>query len=312
MSERKSVRIVFMGTPEFAVPSLEALLNAGFEITAVVTAPDKPAGRGMKMKQSAVKEFAQKRSLNILQPENLKSPEFIQKLKATQPDLQVVVAFRMLPEVVWALPPMGTINLHASLLPQYRGAAPINHAVINGETMTGVTTFKLRHEIDTGSILMQEKVAIDETDDAGTLHDKLMTVGAGLVVRTVNGLTKGTLKEIDQSDLAKNTELKPAPKIHKEDTILDWYQSTRQIFNRIRGLSPHPGTSTFLNGKRILLSKTEMLAGDPDITPGDYETDKKTYLHIATLDGFIKILRLKPEGKREMNIEDFLRGHRDI
>lgn len=312
MTVKNSVRIVFMGTPEFAVPSLKALIDAGFEIDAVVTAPDKPAGRGMKIRQSAVKKFSLEHSLRILQPENLKSPEFVQELTNIHPDLQVVVAFRMLPEAVWALPPMGTINLHASLLPQYRGAAPINHAIINGETSTGVTTFKIKHEIDTGNILMQTKVAIDERDDAGILHDKLMVAGADLIVQTVMGLKNGTLKGIDQNDLIKNTELKPAPKIHKEDTILDWYQPTRQIFNRIRGLAPYPGTSTFLKGKRIILSKAEAMTEEPTITPGDYETDGKSYLHIATMDGFIKVLRLKPEGKRDMGIEDFLRGHRNL
>lgn len=312
MTVENSVRIVFMGTPDFAVPSLEALIDAGYYIAGVVTAPDKPAGRGMKLKESAVKQFALKHSLIVLQPANLKAPEFIGELKALKPDLQVVVAFRMLPETVWSFPPMGTINLHASLLPQYRGAAPINHAIINGETETGVTTFRLRHEIDTGNILMQEKVQIEPSDNAGTLHDKLMAVGARLVVKTVEGITDGTLKGIDQQALVKDEELKPAPKIHKEDTILDWWQPTQQILNRIRGLSPYPGTSTFLNGKRMLISEVEPVDEKPEITPGDYETDKKTCLRIATLDGFLNILRIKPEGKREMGIEEFLRGHRDL
>lgn len=312
MSVENPLRIVFMGTPEFAVPTLKALIDAGYSIAGVVTSPDKPAGRGMKLQQSDVKKFAEEKALKILQPTNLKSESFINELKDLNADLQVVVAFRMLPEIVWNMPPMGTINLHGSLLPQYRGAAPINHAIINGETETGVTTFKLKHDIDTGNILLQEKIQITPEDNAGTIHDKLMNIGAALVVKTVEGLQKGTLKEINQDTLPSGAILKHAPKLHKEDGQINWNESAANIFNRIRGLSPYPGAYTFIKNKRILI--TQAVIGDPvNNTPtGEYQTDQKSFLQFAANDRFIKILRIKPEGKREMIIEDYLRGQRNL
>ncbi len=301
-----------MGTPEFAVPTLKALLGAGYNIVAVVTSPDKPAGRGLKLQESDVKKFAIQQGLKIMQPANLKSPEFINELKNVHADIQVVVAFRMLPEMVWSMPPMGTINLHASLLPQYRGAAPINHAIINGETETGVTTFKLKHEIDTGNILLQERIPISPSDNAGTIHDKLKEIGASVVLKTIEGLRNGSLKEVSQDNISDNSVLKPAPKIHREDGNIDWHKPSETIINLIRGLSPHPGAFTFLNNKRILIMEAAADQSQEKIKPGNYQTDYKSYLRFATGDGFIKILRLKPEGKREMSISDFLRGHRDF
>lgn len=312
MSDNETFRIVFMGTPYFAVPSLEALIDAGFHISAVVTAPDRPAGRGMKLQESDVKKAALKHGIKVLQPTNLKSEEFLNELRDIKPDLQVVVAFRMLPEVVWSFPPLGTINLHASLLPQYRGAAPINHAIMNGETETGVTTFKLKHEIDTGNILLQEKIQIGTTDNAGTVHDKLMKAGAGLLVKTVKGLKEGTLKEIEQDQLVEGTTIHHAPKIFREDCEIQWNKSTEQVYNQIRGLSPYPGAFTFLNGKRIIITDQEIEVTRPLKTPGEYETDGKSFLKIAAADGYIQVLALKPEGKREMNVTDFLRGQRDL
>jgi len=279
---------------------------------AVITAPDKPAGRGMKMQQSEVKKFALAHSIKVLQPTNLKSPEFINELKTINPDLQVVVAFRMLPEVVWNLPPMGTINLHASLLPQYRGAAPINHAIINGENETGITTFRLKHDIDTGNILLQEKVPITESDNAATLHDKLMSEGSKLLVRTVNGLRDGTLQEISQDSIMTHTPFKHAPKIFRENCEIKWDDTVVNIYNLVRGLSPKPGAFTFLNGTRIIITESEKDNSTPEAPPGAYITDGKTFLKFAATDGYLSILKLKPEGKGVMNIEDFLRGRRDL
>lgn len=305
----RDLKIVFMGTPAFAVPSLD-LLNKDFKVVAVVTAPDKPAGRGMKMHQSDVKKYATDHNIPVLQPTKLKSPEFLEQLKKINPDIQVVVAFRMLPETVWSLPRLGTINLHASLLPQYRGAAPIHWAVINGEKETGVTTFKLKHEIDTGNILMQEKVTIGDDETTGELHDKLMTIGAGLLLKTVHGIYEGTIKDSPQSTLTGTLKLKPAPKIHTEDCKVNWDQPTRQVFNFIRGLNPFPGAYTFLNDARIKIGSVSKQIEDPKSTPGQLKTDGKSFLKFATADGFISVLTLKPEGKREMSIEDFLRGRR--
>lgn len=301
-----------MGTPEFAVPTLSALLEGGYEVAGVITAPDKPAGRGMKLQQSAVKKFALEHALKILQPVNLKSPEFINELRALKADLQIVVAFRMLPEIVWNMPSRGTINLHASLLPQYRGAAPINHAIINGETKTGVTTFKLKHDIDTGNILLQKVVPISEKDTAGTVHDKLMSVGAGLVITTIERLLDGTLNELAQNEITAGSKLKSAPKLNREDGKIDWKKNTLDIYNLIRGLSPYPGAFTFLKDKRIIVTEAVADSVDSGLPPGAWQTDNKTFLNFATADGLIKILKLKPEGKREMHIEDFLRGYRDI
>jgi methionyl-tRNA formyltransferase len=241
MSQRSNasnqLRIIFMGTPEFAVPSLEILISNGYQVVAVITAPDKPAGRGMLMQQSAVKKFALEHQLNILQPSNLKDPLFVEELKNLTPDLQIVVAFRMLPDVVWQLPRIGTFNLHGSLLPQYRGAAPINWAIMNGEKEIGVTTFFLHHEIDTGNIILQEKMLIDEKETAGSLHDRMKVTGAQLVLKTVQTLLTGTYPLIEQQE---NKELKRAPKIYTEDCNIQWNRQTVSIYNQIRGLSPYP------------------------------------------------------------------------
>lgn len=310
--QEKSLRIVFMGTPEFAVASLDALVSSGFNIVAVITAPDKPAGRGMKLQQSAVKKYALEKELLVLQPTHLKSAAFVSQLKEINPDIQVVVAFRMLPEVVWNLPRLGTINLHASLLPQYRGAAPINWSIINGEKETGVTTFKLQHEIDTGNILLSKKVIIEENDNAGVLHDKLMTTGAALLVQTLKGIASGEIREIDQQHIAVEGEIHHAPKIHSEDCEINWDSTTEKVFNLIRGLSPFPGAFTFLQSKRIKVLEAKREYASPRNAPGNYETDRKTYLKFATKDGYIFLTRIKPEGKSEMSIEDFLRGKRDL
>jgi len=301
------MRIVFMGTPDFAVASLAALVDAGFEIVAVVTAADKPAGRGQKVSESAVKKYAVEKGLKVLQPVKLKDPEFIAELQALKADLQVVVAFRMLPEMVWNMPPKGTINLHGSLLPQYRGAAPINHAIINGETESGVTTFFLKHEIDTGDIIEARKVAIKETDTAGDLHDQLMYTGAQLLVDTVKAIEKGEYKEQPQSE-AEN--LKHAPKIFKDFCKIDWNQPLLNIYNLVRGLSPYPTAFTQLNDKTLKIFKAEMEIAAPEVNPGEFLTDGKTFLKFAAKDGFLKLTDLQYEGKKRMTVEEFLRGMR--
>ncbi len=303
------MRIIFMGTPDFAVGSLKALLNAGENIVSVITAPDKPAGRGQKLNESAVKKFAVEHSLNILQPEKLKNPEFLEQLKALKADLQVVVAFRMLPEVVWAMPKYGTINLHASLLPQYRGAAPINWAIINGEKESGVTTFFLKHEIDTGDVLLSEKVIITEDMTAGDLHDALMDTGADLLKKTVSAIAKNDYQEKPQSAFDEK-ELKHAPKIFKEDCRIDWNNSNEQVYNLIRGLSPYPAAyTTFLDkGFKIYIAEKEQTK--PETAAGEFVSDGKTYLKFATQDGFISVKEIQQEGKKKMMIEDFLRGIR--
>lgn len=300
--------IVFMGTPEFAVASLEALLNAGEDVAAVITAPDKPAGRGQKLQESAVKKFAHAHQLPVLQPTNLKDPAFLSELKAFQADLQVVVAFRMLPEVVWNMPPKGTINLHASLLPQYRGAAPINHAIINGETETGVSTFLLQHEIDTGNILFSEKVAIGPDDTASDLHDKLMTVGAGLLVDTVKAVQKGEIA--GQPQPMDRGDLKPAPKIHKEDCLIDWNQPVRKVYNFIRGLSPYPTAYTSLEGKVLKIYGASPEESPVEQNPGTVDSDGKSYLKFACNDGYIRVTDLQIQNKKRMSVTDFLRGYR--
>ena len=312
MKDYKSLRIIFIGTPEFAVASLNSLVKAGCKIVGVITAPDKPGGRGMQLQQSAVKKYAVENNLNVLQPEKLKNSEFIEELKSLNADLQIVVAFRMLPEIVWNMPPMGTVNLHGSLLPQYRGAAPINWAVINGETETGVTTFKLKHEIDTGDILLQESFSIGENNNAGEVHDKMKEIGAELLVKTVKGLADGTLKEMPQLAIGNKhlTNLHHAPKIHTETCEIDWNQPIENIFNLIRGLSPYPTAFTFLNDKKlkVFTAKVELII--PTIKVGEYETDGKTFLKFAGTNGFVHLLEIQLEGKRKMNIEDFLRGYR--
>lgn len=307
----RDLRIVFMGTPEFAVASLGKLINAGCNIVGVVTAPDKPAGRGMNLQQNAVKKFAMEKDLKILQPEKLKDPVFLEELRSLNVNLQVVVAFRMLPEAVWDMPSMGTINLHGSLLPQYRGAAPINWAIINGEKETGVTTFKLQHEIDTGNILLQEKIKIAEDETAGELHDRMKETGADLLVRTVNELSKGNLAEIDQSHIShlKSEILHYAPKLSPETSAINWNKTAGEVYNLIRGLSPYPAAFTTLNGKTLKIYKAKKEITQPSIGAGNFETDKKIFLKFACSNGYISITELQLEGKKRMNVEDFLRGY---
>lgn len=311
MTKGKALRVVFMGTPEFAVASLDAIMQSRHEVVGVVTVADKPAGRGKKLRPSAVKQYAVEHQLPVLQPLKLKDPDFLAQLKNFRADVFVVVAFRMLPEAVWNMPPMGTFNLHASLLPQYRGAAPINHAIINGEKESGVTTFFLDKEIDTGRIIFQERCEITETDDAGSLHDKLMELGAGLVVKTLNALAEGNIKTIEQTALAQN-ELKPAPKIFKEDCRINFKQDAKACYNFIRGLSPYPGAFTHLvspDGEGFLLKifKTEII--DTDSTnDGSLQTDSKKYLRIACKNGWLDIKELQLQGKKRMETEALLRG----
>jgi methionyl-tRNA formyltransferase len=316
------IRIIFMGTPEFAVASLDALVKAGCNIVGVITAPDKPAGRGMELQQSAVKKYAVENNLHVLQPEKLKNPEFLEELKALKADLQIVVAFRMLPELVWNMPSMGSVNLHGSLLPQYRGAAPINWAVINGEKETGVTTFKLKHEIDTGDILLQESFPIADTDNAGDVHDRMKEIGAQLLVKTVKGLATGTLNETPQtsvvsgessdsnSRLTTHDSLKHAPKIFTETCKIDWNKPVDEVYNLIRGLAPYPAAFSFLQDKKLKIYKAEKIHGIVTETPGSYYTDSKSFLHFACSNGYISVLELQLEGKKKMAIADFLRGYR--
>ena len=308
----KDLRIVFMGTPEFSVPSLDKLLQAEYNIVGVITAPDKPAGRGMSLQQSAIKKFALEKGLKILQPEKLKDPVFLKELKSLNADMQVVVAFRMLPEVVWNMPPMGTINLHASLLPQYRGAAPINWAIINGEKETGVTTFKLQHQIDTGNILLQEEITIGEDETAGELHDKMKEIGAKLLVKTVKELVQGNLNSIPQSwsDRDGQTMLKHAPKLSTKTSKIDWTKTVDEVYNLIRGLSPYPGAFTLLNSKSLKIYKAKKEIIQPVIAAGGYETDKKTFLKFACNNGYILITELQLEGKKKLTVEEFLKGYR--
>lgn len=297
-----------MGTPEFAVPALEKLVDHGWNVVAVITAPDKPKGRGQKLIPSPVKESALKHHIPILQPTNLKAPEFQKELKSYQADLQIVVAFRMLPESVWAMPPIGTFNLHASLLPNYRGAAPINWAIINGEKETGVTTFFLKHEIDTGSIIFQEKVPILAEDDLGSVYEKLMNKGSELVLKTVEAISKDEVNPLPQDEsLARHH----APKIFKETGKIDWNQPAIQLHNLVRGLSPYPAAWTELDGKNCKIFKTRVQSGDaPNQASGTYYSDGKTYLKFQTGEGVLEVLELQLEGKKRMKIEDFLRGYK--
>ena len=306
----KDIRIIFMGTPEFAVASLSKMYDAGCNIIAVITAPDKPAGRGMKLQQSAVKKYALEKGLNILQPEKLKNPGFLNELKELKADLQVVVAFRMLPEAVWNMPPLGTLNLHGSLLPQYRGAAPINWAIINGEKETGVTTFKLRHQIDTGPILLQEKMLIGENETAGELHDRMKDLGAEVLLKTIKGLADGTLVETPQENLpVNNRELKHAPKIFTETCQVNWNKPVEEVYNLIRGISPYPTAFTYLQGKKLKIYSGNKEVTNPQLKPGEYETDNKSYLKFACSNGYINLHDIQLEGKKRMLIQDFLRGY---
>ncbi|SFD81769.1 methionyl-tRNA formyltransferase [Thermophagus xiamenensis] len=307
----QDLKIVFMGTPNFAVESLKALLEAQMNIVGVITSPDKPAGRGRKLTSSPVKNFATEKGLKILQPTNLKDPRFLEELKDLKADLQVVVAFRMLPEVVWNMPPLGTFNLHASLLPDYRGAAPINWAIINGEEKTGVTTFFLQHEIDTGDILFQEETPILPEDNAGSLHDKLMVQGANMVVKTVKAIANQTITPQPQA----HKQGKPAPKIFKEDCKIDWYRECDTVHNKIRGLSPYPAAWTELsypNEERkqsIKIFRTEK-SGSAGLNPGEIYCDQKKIILVGTRNGDLKIKELQMAGKKRMTTEEFLKGNK--
>ena len=307
MKDYKDLRIIFMGTPEFAVASLDKLVTAGCNIVGVITSPDRPAGRGLQLQQSAVKIYAIEKSLHILQPDKLKNLGFIEDLKSLQADLQAIVAFRMLPEAVWNMPPLGTINVHGSLLPQYRGAAPINRAVINGEKYTGVTTFKLQHEIDTGNILLFEKIKIEEDDTAGTVHDKLKNTGADLLLKTIKGLAENTLKEIPQDNSEKI--LRHAPKLNHETGKINWNKTVKEVYDLIRGLSPYPGAYTSLDEKIIKIFKAEKIYEGFESATDNYQTDGKDYLYFFCTDGFISIKELQAAGKKRMDIKDFLRGY---
>lgn len=295
-----------MGTPEFAVPSLDILVKNNYNVVAVITAPDKPAGRGQKLVESEVKKYAVANGLEVLQPTNLKDADFIEQLRGFKADLQIVVAFRMLPEVVWAMPPKGTFNLHGSLLPQYRGAAPINWAVINGETETGVTTFMLKHEIDTGSIIMQDREIIAPEDTVGTLYERLMHKGAQLVLKTVRSIESNSYQLLPQDN---SKELKHAPKIFKETCQLDFKKSATENHNLVRGLSPYPGAYFLYQAKSYKVYKTEIVTGVVDTK--ELLTDDKTFVYLRCLGGtYLSVLEIQPEGKKRMGIEDFLRGNK--
>ena len=309
----KKLRIVFMGTPDFAVSSLKRLLETEHPVVGVITAPDKPAGRGKKIISPPVKQFANANDISpVLQPANLKDPEFITQLQSLRADLQIVVAFRMLPEIVWAMPPKGTVNLHASLLPDYRGAAPINWAIINGEKETGVTTFFIEKEMDTGKIILNSRVAIGPEMSAGELHDVLKNEGAELVVKTLKAISDNRYTTMSQNKLIKDKELHPAPKIFKEDCRINWKQSSETIYNFIRGLSPYPAAWTELekDGKILSLKIFKAAMGNESFTENqpDVQTDGKTYLEISTADGYLSILELQQAGKKKMSVGDFLRG----
>ena len=308
-----NLNIVFMGTPEFAVPSLDILIKNNYNVIAVITAPDKPAGRGQQLQQSAIKKYALDKGLPVLQPTKLKDELFITQLAVLKADLQIVVAFRMLPEVVWNMPKFGTINLHGSLLPQYRGAAPINRAIMNGETETGVSTFFLQQEIDTGKIIFRDKTSIGENETAGQLHDRLMNMGAELLLKTVKAITSGNYPQLDQAALAPSSPIKNAPKIFKNDCKIGWEHSLAEIHNRIRGLSPYPTAFTALvspDGKqyllKIFLTKTEQLTHTMPLK--SIVTDGKNFMKIAVKSGYIVIEELQIAGKKKMHVQEFLRG----
>ena len=296
-----------MGTPEFAVASLQILVDEGCTIVGVITAPDKPAGRGLQLQESAVKQYAKAKGLTILQPEKLKNENFIQELKSLNGDLQVVVAFRMLPEVVWNMPKYGTINVHGSLLPDYRGAAPINWAIINGEKETGVTIFKLKHEIDTGDILLQEKIEIGKDETVGDLHDKMKAIGATVLFKTVKGIAENNISETSQkTSLVENK----APKIFTETCLINWDKPVDEVYNLIRGLSPYPAAFTILQDKKLKIFSCKKTKIEIIEEVGSFKTDNKTYLKFVCNDGFIEINELQLEGKRKMNVVDFLKGFR--
>lgn len=313
MLSKSSLRIVFMGTPDFAVESLRSLVEGGYQVVGVVTMPDKPVGRHQTVLQaSPVKRYAEEKGLPVLQPEKLKDPVFLEHLRALRADLQVVVAFRMLPEVVWAMPPMGTFNLHASLLPQYRGAAPINWAIINGETETGLTTFFLQHEIDTGNIIRQVRVPVAPTDNAGDLHDRLMQLGGALVTETVDLIARGDVQTVAQPSPADGVALKPAPKIFKETCRIAWCEGVKRAYDFIRGLSPYPAAWTELveGDKRLILKvyAAEMETAVPGEPVGTLVTDGRSAMRVALPDGYLRLLSVQLAGKKRMDIADFLRG----
>lgn len=304
-----SLRIVFMGTPDFAVASLDILVKHGFNVVGVITAPDKPAGRGLQLQESAVKKYAVSKGLHVMQPEKLKNPAFLEELRALKADLQVVVAFRMLPVAVWDMPRLGTINVHGSLLPNYRGAAPINWAIINGEKESGVTTFKLQHEIDTGDVMFSQAVPIRDDETAGELHDALMATGAELLLKTVTAIANGDVHEIPQAQM-KAEDIKHAPKIFKEDCQIRWEDGIDHIYNLVRGLSPYPTAWAYLQGKTVKIFKAAKEVVQPSVAPGEFVTDGKSYLKIAAGDGYLSLLEIQLEGKKRMDIEAFLRGFR--
>ena len=315
--EKQDLRIVYMGTPEFAVESLRRLVEGGYNVVGVVTMPDKPMGRhGSVLQASPVKQYAESKGLKVLQPVRLKDEGFVEELRSLRADLQIVVAFRMLPEVVWSMPPLGTFNLHASLLPQYRGAAPINWAVINGDTETGITTFFLQHEIDTGQIIQQVRVPIADMDNVGIVHDKLMMLGGQLVVETVDNILSGTVKAIPQEQFMKeNEELRPAPKIFKDTCRMDWSKPLKQVYDFVRGLSPYPAAWTELvqpDGHRLVLKIYEAVKVPAmhALPHGSVHTDGKTFFHVAVEGGYLSLLTLQLAGKKRMGVADFLRGYR--
>ncbi|MBE6201347.1 MAG: methionyl-tRNA formyltransferase [Rikenellaceae bacterium] len=312
MKSAKDLRIVYMGTPDFAVAPLRALVEGGYNVVAVVTTPDKPSGRGLKVNESAVKRYAVEAGLPILQPVKLRDEEFVEAFRALDADLGIVIAFRMLPEIIWSAPKMGTFNLHASLLPQYRGAAPINRAIMNGETVTGVTTFLLNPQIDEGAIIGQVKVDIEPADNVGTLHDKLMNVGTDLVLETVAKLAAGEAQPIEQSEVECG-ELKPAPKIFKEDCHIDFGRSGEEIINQVRGLSPYPAAwASLTDTLTVKIFDASFEPSDNVRSAGEVVSDDKRYIKVACADGYISIKELQLSGKKRMSAEELLRGFRNI
>ncbi|MBQ7966424.1 MAG: methionyl-tRNA formyltransferase [Bacteroidaceae bacterium] len=314
---KKDLRIVYMGTPDFAVESLRALVEGGYNVVGVVTGPDKPVGRhGSVLQPTPVKQYAVEHGLHVLQPERLKDEAFIEELRSLRADLQIVVAFRMLPEIVWAMPPLGTFNLHASLLPQYRGAAPINWAVINGDTETGVTTFFLKHEIDTGAVIRQVRVPISDTDCVGDVHDRLMMLGGSVVCDTVDAILDGTVQATPQELMLPDEELRPAPKIFKDTCRIAWGRTSKQVYDFIRGLSPYPAAWTTLiapDGTEQVVKVYEavIIEKPRSLCPiGTISTDSKTYIHVYTSDGALSIRTLQLAGKKRMSVDNFLRGFR--
>ncbi|MEY8685253.1 methionyl-tRNA formyltransferase [Bacteroides sp. AN502(2024)] len=313
--KKEDLRIVYMGTPDFAVEALRQLVEGGYNVVGVITMPDKPAGRGHKIQYSPVKQYALEQNLPLLQPEKLKDEAFVEALRGWKADLQIVVAFRMLPEVVWNMPRLGTFNLHASLLPQYRGAAPINWAVINGDTETGITTFFLKHEIDTGEVIQQVRVPIADTDNVEVVHDKLMMLGGKLVLETVDAILSGMVKTIPQEEMAVVGELRPAPKIFKETCRIDWNQPVKKIYDFIRGLSPYPAAwSELITSKEetavvVKIFESEKVYESHSLATGTILTDGKKFMKVAVTDGFVSVLSLQLPGKKRLKVDEFLRGY---